>query len=100
MKTMTLYFCPSCGEYYPLPPDRKEFGVWRYPKCGTCGVRVQRTGLHIMLLGMVLAIPCGMTLCAEATAVAEILAGAFAGLAVMRWGRQFVASKRKKAASP
>jgi hypothetical protein len=53
-----------------------------------------------MLLGMVLAIPCGMTLCAEATAVAEILAGAFAGLAVMRWGRQFVASKRKKAASP
>ena len=92
------YFCPRCGEGYEAKACRgnRRLG-FHYLRCPECGCPVVVSGSTIIVIGLILALFCGMLLCCDAeTEALGILLG-FGAFGLFREFEKYRAKKRRKA---
>jgi uncharacterized membrane protein YfcA len=90
-------YCPVCGEYWNPLADEMAKGV-RSPRCRRCAVRVEFTGLFVVLFGMLVCAILGWidgTVGRIPPSGVALVFGAFLVLACLRWTRQYRAARKK-----
>ena len=101
LATMSFHVCSKCGRYWH--PSRRFEGLTtlRAPRCRHCGGPIERTGLGIMLIGLVVSLLINLIGLVVISYQADVYSAAvfllFGCIAVLRWIRHSRARRARQA---